>query len=354
VTLSQADKAIAGARPVRSHEYGALRAAAKKAGLFERQPWFYVKLALVLVALLAAGVAVLVTQHPFWVYLLDALFMGLVFVQIGFIGHDAAHRQIFDRVTHNEILSVLCFNVVLGGSASWWRDKHNRHHASPNHEGEDPDIELGVFAFTFESAKKSRGLVRFIVKRQAYLFFPITTMAYPSMQFRAASFLVRQWNRRTIWEGACTLLHFVLFLGPPLLILGLWKTIVFAVLVEATVGVYMAASFAPNHKGMPTVEEDERPDFLRAQVETSRNIRRGAVADFMFGSLSAQIEHHLFPNMPRNNLRQAEPLVRAFCAEHGIDYHETSVFRSFGELLGHLSAVGKSLSISDPEAARPG
>ena len=71
----------------------------------------------------------------------------------------------------------------------------------------------------------------------------------------------------------------------------------------AVFGVYMGASFAPNHKGMPQLPAESKVDFLRRQVLTSRNIRGGTFIDTYMGGLNYQVEHHLFPNMARPHLR---------------------------------------------------
>ncbi len=91
---------------------------------------------------------------------------------------------------------------------------------------------------------------------------------------------------------------------------------------QALWGVYMGCSFAPNHKGMPMLATGHTLDFLRKQVLTSRNVRGGRVVDFALGGLNYQIEHHLFPSMPRPNLRHAQAIVQEFCVRHGISYTE--------------------------------
>jgi fatty acid desaturase len=72
-------------------------------------------------------------------------------------------------------------------------------------------------------------------------------------------------------------------------------------------------------------------------------VRGSRVVDFLMGGLNYQIEHHLFPSMPRPNLRRAQPLVRAFCAQRGLAYSESGVFGSYGEALRHLHQVGAPL-----------
>ena len=88
----------------------------------------------------------------------------------------------------------------------------------------------------------------------------------------------------------------------------------------AATGLYLGSSFAASHIGMPVLAHDTRIDFFRRQVLTSRNIAGGRVASFAMGGLNYQIEHHLFPNMPRPNLRKARPIVQRFCQDSSITY----------------------------------
>ena len=103
----------------------------------------------------------------------------------------------------------------------------------------------------------------------------------------------------------------------------------------------MGSSFAPDHKGMPVVGKDEKVDFLRRQVLTSRNIRGSLLTDLALGGLNYQIAHHLFPSMPRASLRQAQAPVQAFCARRGIPYSETGLLASHAQVVRHLHATGR-------------
>jgi fatty acid desaturase len=105
---------------------------------------------------------------------------------------------------------------------------------------------------------------------------------------------------------------------------------------------------------MPILAQDDARDFLRRQVLTSRNVRGGWLIDFLLGGLNYQIEHHLFPSMPRASLRHARPIVRAHCLKYGLPYIEVSVFDSYRQALGHLHTVGRSgqpVGPSEPAAA---
>jgi len=118
------------------------------------------------------------------------------------------------------------------------------------------------------------------------------------------------------------------------------KAAVFIAVQLAVFGVLLGGSFAPNHKGMPLVAATMKVDFLRRQVLMSRNIQGGRLTDFAMGGLNYQIEHHLFPSMPRPNLKKAQPIVRAHCTAHGVAYTETTLLRSYGIVIRYLNTVG--------------
>ncbi|PZF88899.1 fatty acid desaturase family protein, partial [Micromonospora deserti] len=144
-------------------------------------------------------------------------------------------------------------------------------------------------------------------------------------------------------EGLLLVVHTVAYVGALLLVMSPLKALLFAAVHQGLWGLYMGCSFAPNHKGMPMPTAADELDFLRKQVLTSRNVRGSRLVDLALGGLNYQIEHHLFPNMPRANLRRARPLVRAYCAERGVPYVETGLVESYRQALAHLHEVGRPL-----------
>ena len=116
---------------------------------------------------------------------------------------------------------------------------------------------------------------------------------------------------------------------------------------QAVFSLYLGISFAPNHKGMPVIATAAATGFARRQVVTARNIRGGRFTDFMLGGLNYQIEHHLFPSMPRPNLQRVQGLVRDFCAAADLGYREESLVESFRQIIRHLSLA----TLEQPPAA---
>jgi fatty acid desaturase len=100
--------------------------------------------------------------------------LAIIMAQLGFLGHDAAHRQIFKSGRWNDWTSLIIANLLVGISYGWWRNKHNRHHANPNKFGFDPDVALGAIAMTPEQAARHRSrLMKWLVSHQGWYFFPI-------------------------------------------------------------------------------------------------------------------------------------------------------------------------------------
>ena len=312
-------------------------------GLLDKQPLYYTWKFISTAAMLGASAWLLVTADALWVHLLNAVFLGFVFTQIGFLGHDAGHRQIFRSGRNNEI--VLFFvNLLILLDRSWWIDKHNRHHAHPNDLDRDRDVDLPFIAFTEEVAKSKQGIYRLVVRYQAFLMYPMMMAEALSLRMDGFQYLLRNRNVKYLFaEAACVVLHLAIYLGAVFYLLEPLHAVLFIIVHQAATGFYMANVFAPNHKGMLMVSKDTKLDFLRQQVLTARNIRSNPLTDFVYGGLNNQIEHHLFPTMPRNKLRKANKLVSTFCAQRGITCHHTGVLESQKEILQHLHQVSAPL-----------
>ena len=327
----------------RGSEYAQLSRQVKEAGLLEVRPVYYIWKITLTVAALAAGWAAFIVVGDSWWQLAVAAFLAVVFTQIGFLGHDAGHRQIFGTRRASYVAGVLLGNLGIGLSYGWWVGKHNRHHAHPNQEDADPDIAVGALAFTAAQARAGRGLARLAFRYQAYLFFPLLLLEAVGLHVASIQALSRQARQRP-GESALLIIHFAGYLIAVFLVLAPVKAVVFIIVQQGLFGLYLGCSFAPNHKGMPILDAADRSDFLRRQVLTSRNVRGGWLTDFALGGLNYQIEHHLFPSMPRPNLRRSQALIEAFCRQHDLPYCQASLTGSYAQALRHLNTVGRSAS----------
>jgi fatty acid desaturase len=314
----------------------------RRSGLLERRHGYYSsRIGLAVLAFVLVWVAFVAIGNS-WYQLLVAATLGLLMTQFGFLGHDAAHRQIFASARWNEWTSRVLGGLFAGMGYGWWRSKHNRHHAAPNQEGRDPDIGPGAIAFTREIAeRRTRGVPGWFVLRQGWIFFPLLTLE--GLNLHAASirplFDSRTRTPQRI-ESALVALRLAAYVAVLPAALPVGKAAAFFVLQSAVFGLCLGGSFAPSHKGMPIVPPTARLDFLRRQVLMSRNVRGGLLIDAVMGGLNYQIEHHLFPSMPRPNLKRAQPMVRAYCARHNVSYTETGLWESYGIVIDYLNHVG--------------
>lgn len=339
------------AKPV--NDYIELKKLIKKDGLLDKQPIYYTYKLVTTLAILALSVALLFVIHNFWFQLFNAMLLAVAFAQLGFLGHDGGHRQIFHSTRKNEILTLITGNLLIGMSNGWWLIKHNQHHSHPNEVDMDPDIDLGVLAFSDEDVRSTKGIQRLLVKHQKYFFFPLLALLGVSLQQRSALYLLRKKDKHRLIEAVLLTLHHILYFGMLFFCLNPWQALIFLVIHQALFGVFLGSAFAPNHKGMPLLEKGCRIDFLRRQVLTSRNVHGGFVNDFWYGGLNYQVEHHLFPSMPRNNLKKAQKIVKSYCQEHSIAYYETSIIQSFREILHFLSEVSAPLRVKSIPRRRP-
>ena len=318
----------------------------KEMGLLQRTPRFYSFVAAGLALALGGAISGFILLGDSWFQLLIAAALGIIFTQIGFLGHEAAHRQILSSGPANFRLARILIGSI-GMSYSWWDNKHTRHHGNPNQVGKDPDIAVDTISFVEEDAAKSRGLIRLITRKQGWLFFPLLTLLGLNLHLQGLKYLVTKKGVRGRWlELSLIVGRLALVLVPVFLLLPLGLAFAFAGVQFAVFGVYMGIAFAPNHKGMPIIEPGARLDFFTKQVRTSRNITGGWWATWLLGGLNYQVEHHLFPSMSRLHLAKARGIVRDYCASNNVPYTETSLIRSYVIVVQYLNRVG--LAASDP------
>jgi fatty acid desaturase len=340
----RSDRAPAARRPPAAVDpatarFRALAQEVRALGLLDRRPGYYrVKITLTIFAFLA-GWALFVSVGNSWATLAVAPFLGMMFTQLGFIGHDAGHNQVFGTRWRNRLLGLTVGNLLIGLSFGWWVPKHNAHHAHPNEVGRDPDIDGGS---TLTSA--ASGLAYWLGRWQAPLFFPLMLLRSSGMHVLGIKRLAQRRDKAAAVEAVLIVLHAALYLTLVLWVLPPLKAVAFVAAQQAVFSVYLGISFAPNHKGMPIIESTAVTGFACRQVITARNITGGPFITFMLGGLNYQIEHHLFPSMPRPNLGRVQSLVRDFCAAGDLGYSEESFVESFRQIVHHLSDAGAAIS----------
>lgn len=324
--------------------YRSLHRAIREAGLLEKRPGYYLAKGIANGATLGAVIAAACWLGDSWWQLAVGAALAVVLVQLAFTGHDAGHGQVCRGRRGNRIVGLVHGNLAAGFSFGWWLSKHNRHHSQCNRAETDPDVDSTVVAFTREQVANRPRLGRFLARGQAGFFILLLLFEAFNLHVSSVAWLLRQ-PRAAAWlEGGLLALHTAGLLGLAAVLMSPWHALAFVAVNQAALGLYLGLAFVTNHTGMPVLEEPVGLDFVERQVMTSRDIRTGPIGGFLFGGLQFQIEHHLFPTMPRVNLGKAQVLVRAFCEAHGIAYTERRAPAAYGDVFRHLYRVARPAS----------
>lgn len=329
--------------------YSELSTLIKEANLLDKNPGYYVgKFIRISLYSVIAWVGIFLLQgSP--LALLIAPVLGILTAQYGFIAHELAHKQVFHSNKLNKWFAIIVANLLVGLSYGWWdKKKHSLHHANPNTEDKDPDIKLPIFSFTVEQYDGKNRFMQWFTKKQGFLFpflllftgFDLLKSSIHSLITPSSKLENRFLELALIVVRTFAPIVVLLLLFHPLVAVG------FFLIQMVTFGLFMGGAFAPNHKGMLVIPRGTKIDFFRRQVLTSRDIKPNWLVDNLMGGLNYQIEHHLFPSMPRPNLRKAQAIVKEFCKTHNVPYTETSLFESYGIVMKYLNKVG--LRHSDP------
>jgi fatty acid desaturase len=272
----------------------------------------------------------------------NAALLSLAVVQLGFLAHDAGHRQLVRSARGSRALGFLLWNLCCGISVSWWEDKHRRHHRHPHVQGQDPDL-YAVFAFQPEALEGRPAWRRWAGRHQAWLFVPLVACTAAYFQGLSLIHVLRVRPRGWVAELFALALRHAVFFGLAFASLEPAGAGAFVLLHYGLTGLYLGAVFACNHYGLPVLPPGTDLREPERTLTVTRNVRAGRVGDYLFGGLNYQIEHHLQPGLPRHALREAAARTRAWCLAEGRSYHETDWRNAMRAVFAQLHAVGRAV-----------
>ena len=279
-----------------------------------------------------------------------------------FTAHDAGHRGITKNFVADTLIGMFIADFCCGLSIGWWKSSHNVHHLITNSPGHDPDIQnLPLFSTCptfFKSLTSSYydkfvmawdGVADFLIPWQTYLYYPIMAVARFNLYFlswlhllspRSTNLGSAAWTRPA--EMACVASYWFLF-GYCLV----WRTIptwplsVAFVLVSHIVTMPLHVQITLSHWGMSTANLGDGESFAQRQIRTTMDVDCPAWMDFVHGGLQFQAVHHLFPRVPRHNLRALQALVMEFCENTGLEYQCLGFVDGNRKVLGRLDEVAR-------------
>ncbi|KFA72370.1 hypothetical protein S40288_05602 [Stachybotrys chartarum IBT 40288] len=298
-------------------------------------------------------------------YFLGALFLGFMWHQLVFTAHDAGHMGITHNFQIDSVIGIFIADFMGGLSMGWWKRSHNVHHIVTNAPEHDPDIEhLPFFAIShrfltnlrstyYDRIMQYDAFAKFIIRTQAYTYYPILSVARFNLYFLSWDYLLAHrgprkgpaaWMR---WLELAGQVFFWTWYGYGVvycMIPDNWSRFVF-VMVSNMVPSPLHLQIVLSHFAMSTADLGPRESFPQKMLRTTMDIDCPEWLDFIHGGLQFQVIHHLFPRIPRHNLRQTQKLVQEFCNDVGIPYALYGFTKGNKKVLGKLSDVSRQAAI---------
>nr|XP_060626636.1 acyl-CoA (8-3)-desaturase-like [Anolis sagrei ordinatus] len=264
-------------------------------------------------------------------------------VQAAWLQHDLGHLSVFEKTKWNHLLHQFVMCHLIGASAKWWTLLHSQHHAKPNCFSKDPDTDVHPFLFSLgKSLSVELGMKKIKYMpynyQHRYFFITMPPLLFPAF-FHFHTFYVVYKKKLWLdlaWQLSCFIRLFLVqgyILGPKsfLLYYFLFR------IMESSWFVWVSQM---SHIPMD-IDYDKNLDWVSTQLQATCNVHQSHFNDWFTGHLNFQIEHHLFPRMPRHNFWKAAPLVKSLCHKYGIEYKCKPLLTAFADILHTLKDSGE-------------
>ncbi|XP_069479993.1 fatty acid desaturase 2-like [Ambystoma mexicanum] len=262
--------------------------------------------------------------------------------QAGWLQHDFGHLSVFKKSKWNHLAHKFVIGHLKGASANWWNHRHFQHHAKPNIFKKDPDVNM-VHIFVLgetqpvEYGIKKRKMLPY--NRQHEYFFligpPLLIPVYFTVQIMKTMITRKDWVD-LVWSFS----YYIRYFGTYIPFFGVLGSIALLTLVRFVESHWFVWVTQMNHIPME-IDNEKYRDWLSGQLAATCNIEPSFFNDWFSGHLNFQIEHHLFPTMPRHNYYKIAPLVRSLCSKYDVHYEEKPLFRAFQDVVRSLRKSGE-------------
>jgi len=342
-------------------KYRQLHQRVRDAGLYQCNYWAYAREGTRYMLLFTASMLFL--RHG-W-YICSALALGFTWHQLVFTAHDAGHMGITHHYHVDSVIGIIIADFIGGLSMGWWKRSHNVHHIVTNSPEHDPDIEhLPFFAIShrffgsltstyYNRVMQYDAFAKVVIKIQAYLYYPILSLARFNLTFLSLDYLLAgrgptkgqaAWHR---WLELVGQVFFWTWYGYLLIYKTLpnnWTRLAY-VLVSNMAASPVHVQIVQSHFAMSTADLGPQESFPQKMLRTTMDVDCPPWLDFLHGGLQFQVIHHLFPRIPRHNLRQTQSMVQEFCNDVGIPYALYGFADCNKQVIGTLAEVSRQAAI---------
>lgn len=295
----------------------------------------------------------------------SAFFLGCLWHQLVFTAHDAGHMGITHHFHVDSVFGMVIANYLGGLSLGWWKRNHNVHHIVTNAPEHDPDIEhMPFFAISHRFLTNLRStyydrlmsfdvFANFMLRYQNYLYYPILLFGRFNLYRLSWEYLLGNqapkkgpawWHR---WFEMVGQVFFWVWYGYGVLYCTIpdWRSRLVFLFVSHMVSSPLHVQITLSHFAMSTADLGVHESFPQKMLRTTMDVDCPTWLDFFHGGLQFQAIHHLFPRIPRHNLRRTQKLVLEFCRDTGIPYAIFTFLDGNKEVIGRLGDVAKQVYI---------
>jgi len=333
------------ASPSVDEDFLALHRKYTKQGLFKPNPLFYAAHFLHIIGFYA--LAYLCASH-FGIGWLPTLTTALLITcgqaQAGWLQHDFGHLSVFPNSQLNHLAHQVVIGTLKGASSSWWNHRHFRHHSKPNVVSHDPDIDIAYLFMLGDKipkwwAEKKKGFMPYDWQHRYWFIIgpPLLLPTYFHYDNIKWVFGRKKWVDLLFIAGFFT---WFFYLFTP--IYGGWGTFGLYMLSRTIESQWFTWVTQMNHIPMsPSIDRDQRHPWVAQQSLATCNVEHSWFNDWFTGHLNFQVEHHLFPTMPRHNYVVVADEVKALCAKHGVPYETKTLYGAFAAIVESLQNSGQ-------------
>jgi len=361
-----------------SRAYKKLHQEIKDAGLYQLRPAGYLRECTRYVLL---GIAAYVCfYNAQWspdastaLYLLSSVFLGLLWHQATFTAHDAGHTGITHNHAADRLIGTLIANFLGGLSIGWWCDNHDVHHLVTNHPEHDPDIQhMPFFAISpkfliWQKDPDNEGTLtpglwssyyrrvlafdapsRFFLRFQHQLYYIVMSLGRFNLYANSYSFLALKAKRNKWFYLEVTGLAWFAywFCYRTIASLPSWRLRIAYVLISHILTSPLHVQIVLSHFAQSTEDLGLSESFASRQIRTTMDVQCPPYLDFLHGGLHMQVSHHLFPRVPRHNLREArDRFVKPFAEKWGLQYEEYRFAAGNRKVLKVLQSVASQVDL---------
>ncbi|CAD5124890.1 DgyrCDS13142 [Dimorphilus gyrociliatus] len=324
-------------------DFRKLRQKVEEMGLFKPSVLFFSFILGHILVMEAIGIFIMYYYGTGWLpYVIAAIFLTAAQAQAGWAQHDYGHLSVLPNSKLNHWAHIFVINFLKGASSDWWNYRHFNHHSKPNVVKKDPDIRLDMFfvlgkVIPIEWAKKKKGFMPY-QHQHKYFYLILPPLLLPLyFNYEIPYYLLSRKRYGDLFWMLTFFLRYELIFYP---LLGFWGTLGLFFFVRFIESHWFVWTTQMSHIPMD-VNYDQDDDWVTGQLKSTCNVEPSLFNDWFSGHLNFQIEHHLFPTMPRHNLIKVKPLVMSLCKKHNIKYHEKTLLEAMVDIHKCLRESGE-------------